>query len=71
MRTKLGKPAPASKSSRVSMREIVVACLLFIGLVILGYGYFQHMKIVFYIGLAVTLAGVLNGVVQIVSRESN
>ena len=52
----------------VSQGQIAVAGVLLVGVVALGYGYFAQNRIAFYAGLALTLAGVLNGLVQILAR---
>jgi len=58
------------KTNVVKIGDITIAIVLLIGLIILGYGYLQHFKVAFYVGLIVIIAGVLNGIVQIIiSKE--
>ena len=68
MKTILDVSSPDFKPGFVSTWEIVVAGILLSGLIILGYGFAQHIKIVSFVGLVVILAAVLNGVIQIVTR---
>lgn len=70
MQSTFGRSPHPFKSGLVNKGRLVVAVILLFGLIVLGYGYFQHIKIAFYVGLAVTLAGVLNGVIQIVARSN-
>ncbi len=62
------KSSPTSPGGAVSAGQIAVACVLFVGVVVLGYGYFEQSRIALYVGLAVILAGVLNGLVRILAR---
>ncbi len=59
------KTSPPSKGGAVSAGQIAVACVLLIGVLVLGYGYFEQNTIALYVGLLVILAGVLNGLVRI------
>jgi Na+-transporting NADH:ubiquinone oxidoreductase subunit NqrD len=45
---------------------IVAALVMLIGIILIGYGHFQNKNIVFYVGLIMTLAGVLIGIFRIV-----
>ncbi len=47
------------------MGQIGVAGLLLIGVIMSGYGYFEQNSTYLYIGIAVILAEVLNGLVRI------
>jgi len=70
MRTTFRKSSPILKRGVVSRGELAVAGVLLVGVTVLWYGYFQQNKIGLYVGLAVILAGVLNGIVRILSRAS-
>jgi len=52
--------------SDVSRSEIGTATVLLLGVLGIAYGYFQPNKVVMYVGLILTAAGVLNGVLRIV-----
>jgi len=68
MRTTFGELSPISERGVVSRGQLAAAGVLLVGVIVLGYGYFQQNKIGLYGGLAVTLAGALNGLVQILTR---
>jgi hypothetical protein len=55
--------------SQVSWSLIWMAMVLLLGVLLLGVGHFQHNTSAFYAGALVTLAGVLNGVLQRVVRR--
>jgi len=44
----------------------VAALVMLIGIILIGYGHFQNKNIVFYVGLIMTLAGVLIGIFRII-----
>ena len=67
MRTTFDRSSPAFNRRVVSGGQLAVAGVLLVGVIVLGYGYFEQNKIGFYVGLAVILAGVLNGLVQILA----
>jgi len=54
--------------SSVTRGQLVMATVLLLGILEIGYGYFQQSKIGLYVGLLITAAGVLNGVLQIVMQ---
>lgn len=68
MRTSENRPSRASRRGIASKGQLALAGILLLGVIVMGYGYFQQNEIGFYIGLVVVVAGVLNGVVQIVLR---
>jgi len=68
MRTTLSRSSPAGR--RVAGKgQLLVALVLLVGLCVLAFGFFEDNKVVLYAGLVVTLAGVLNGVIQILPRS--
>lgn len=54
--------------SNVSWGQLGLATVLLLGVLVIAYGYFQQSKAGLYVGLVLTAAGVLNGVIQIVIR---
>jgi hypothetical protein len=48
-----------------------MATTLMLGVLILAYGVFSHSRVGLYAGLAVTAAGVLVGVVQMLTRRGD
>jgi uncharacterized membrane protein len=54
--------------SKVGKGQLVLAVVLLLGVLVMAYGYFQHSKAGIYIGAAVIVAGVLNGIVQMIGR---
>ena len=54
--------------ARASSGAIWMAAVLLAGVLLMCVGYFQHQPMALYAGLLVTLAGVLNGVVRLVTR---
>lgn len=68
MRTTIRDGSPISKPG-VSKAQLATAALLFVGVMVLGYGYFQQSRVGLFVGLLVVLAGVLNGIIQIVLRD--
>ncbi|RMF99868.1 MAG: hypothetical protein D6741_07740, partial [Planctomycetota bacterium] len=69
MRTTSGNSSATSEAGVVSKRRLAIAALLLVGVTVLGYGYFDHSRIGLFVGLVVVLAGVLNGIIQIVSSD--
>ena len=53
----------------MTIAHIVVAIVLLVGVVVTAYGYFAHDRISLFIGVLVIIAGVLNGIVRILSHE--
>lgn len=47
-------------------RSVILAIGLLLGILILGYAYFQEQNVLFYIGLGITLVGVIFGILEIV-----
>jgi membrane protein YdbS with pleckstrin-like domain len=45
---------------------IFLALILLVGILMIAYGYYQESKLVLYLGLTITLIGVINGVFRIV-----
>jgi hypothetical protein len=59
------KPAPVQKN------WIFLAVVLLVGILLTAYGYYQESKIVLYLGLTITLIGVISGVFRIVVQQKN
>ena len=55
---------------KVTAKYVIIAAVLLLGIMVLTYGYFNENKIGLYVGLLVTAAGVLVGVLQIILRSS-
>ena len=55
---------------KVTAKYVAIAVVLLLGIMVLAYGYFNESKIGLYVGLLVTAAGVLVGVLQMVIRRS-
>jgi hypothetical protein len=55
---------------KVTAKHLVIAVVLLLGIIVLAYGYFYESKIGLYVGLLVTAAGVLVGVLQMIIRRS-
>jgi len=70
MRTTFKKTSPTFRPGVVNKGQLGVAAVLLLGVIVLGYGYFQHSRAGSYVGLAVILVGVLNGVIQILVRDN-
>jgi|WetSurSiteA1Bulk_404760.scaffolds.fasta_scaffold478681_1 hypothetical protein len=45
---------------------ILLALILLVGISVLGYGYYENSRLAFYMGLAITLIGVISGLIRIV-----
>ena len=45
---------------------IFLALILLVGILVIAYGYYQESKLVLYLGLAITLTGVIGGMLRIV-----
>ena len=61
----------AHKPSRVTNGQLVLAAVLLLGLLLVAYGYFQQNTIGLYVGLLIIVAGVLNGVLQIIQHRDD
>lgn len=70
MRKTTNRFSSTFKSGKVSPGQLVVAGVLLIGLLVLSYGYFQQNTVGFYMGLLLIVAGVLNGVVLLVTGSN-
>ena len=68
MRRRVSESTPSAGRAIASKGQLALAGVLLLGVVVMGYGFFQQNKIGLYVGLLVIVAGVLSGVVQIVSR---
>jgi hypothetical protein len=53
---------------KVTAKHLVIAVVLLLGIMVLAYGYFYESKIGLYVGLLLTAAGVLVGILQIILR---
>lgn len=51
--------------NNVTWSQIGTASVLLLGVLAMGYGYFQPNKVALYVGLMVTAAGVLTGALLI------
>jgi hypothetical protein len=56
-------------NSNVTKSQLGMAIVVLIGILVVAYGYFRQSKAGLYVGLLVTVAGVLYGVIQIVTRR--
>jgi hypothetical protein len=45
---------------------IFLAVVLLVGILVIAYGYYEESKLVLYLGLTITLIGVISGVLRIV-----
>ena len=54
------KPIPVETS------WIFLALILLVGILVIAYGYYQESKLMLYLGLTITLIGVISGVFRIV-----
>jgi len=54
------KPVPVEKA------WIFLAVVLLVGISVIAYGYYEESKLVLYLGLTITLIGVISGVLRIV-----
>ncbi len=70
MKTILHKSSSMFRPGVVSHGMLAVAGGLLFGVMVMGYGYFHQNKIGLYVGLAVIVAGVLNGIVQILIHDN-
>ena len=55
---------------KVTAKYVAITVVLLLGIMVLAYGYFYGSKIGLYVGLLLTTAGVLVGVLQMVIRNS-
>ncbi len=68
MRTTFSTSLSTSNRSFVRGGQLVVACVLLVGVIVLAYGYFEQNNVGIFVGLAVILAGVLNDLVRILTH---
>lgn len=61
---------PAIGAKRVTRSQLGLAAVLLVGVLTIAYGYFNPSRIAFYAGLFLTVAGVITGVVHIVTHGS-
>ncbi len=54
--------------AKVQTRFVVLGAVLFIGVLLLAFGHYQHSSLLLVSGLIVIGAGVLNGVIRIVGH---
>ena len=53
---------------RVATTDLILAAILLVGVLIVGYGYFYSSMTAFYAGLFTIIGGVLFGAIRIVAR---
>jgi hypothetical protein len=53
---------------KVSTSAVLSAGIMLLGILFTAYGYFQNAGSVLYVGLFITLAGVLSGIIRVVIR---
>jgi hypothetical protein len=57
---------------RTATDVLISSIIVLVGVLSISYGYHQHSKIMLYIGLIITLAGVLIGLLFVlISRETS
>jgi len=73
MRTSVSGSSQSVMRGIASKGQLALAGVLLLGVVVMGYGYFQQNKIRLDVGHLVIVAGLLSGVVHIVScgKRSN
>ena len=54
------------KPVTVEKAWIFLAAVLLVGILVIAYGYYEESKLVLYLGLTITLIGVISGVFRIV-----
>jgi len=65
MRTTFNRSSSIFRRGIVSWGQLAVAGVLLFGVMMTGHSYFHQNKIGLYIGVVVIMAGLLNGIVQI------
>jgi hypothetical protein len=55
-------------AAHTSSRLIWIPIVLLVGVLMIGAGYFQQRTVLLYVGVCVTLAGVLSAIVRLVTR---
>jgi hypothetical protein len=53
---------------QVPITDLIIALVLLVGVLVVGYGYFNSNMAFFYLGLFTTLGGVIFGIIRIVTR---
>jgi uncharacterized membrane protein HdeD (DUF308 family) len=56
-------------SQKVSNLMVVCASFMLVGIIVLGLGFVQTDRLILYAGLILTVAGVLTGIVTLVSSR--
>jgi len=70
MRKAFNQPSPNLQRYVVSKGQFITASVLLLGLILVGYGYFQLKMGILFTGLFLVVTGVINGVLQILAGES-
>jgi hypothetical protein len=60
---------PSSRTNEGTGGWVGLAILLLVGVLLVGYGFLQNSRVGLYAGVLVIVAGVLCGVVRIISRR--
>lgn len=55
-------------SERVRAQDLVLAAVLLVGVLTVGYGFFYLSSIAFYLGMFTIVGGVIFGAIRIVTR---
>ena len=50
---------------------VLLAIVLLIGILLVGYGHFEDNDLIFYVGLIITGAGVINGIMKLAIRGNS
>ena len=58
--------APGHTQKPVDKGMIIIALVLLLGIALLAIGFFSGNKIAFYVGILITLAGVLTGIQRLI-----
>jgi lipoprotein signal peptidase len=58
--------ARKTNTKKLSTSAVVTAMTMLVGILFIAYGHFQNSSSVLYVGLLITLAGALSGIVRIV-----
>jgi len=53
-------------NGRITLGMTVIAAIMLIGIILIGFGHFENSTIAFYVGLLMTLAGILMGIIRTV-----
>jgi hypothetical protein len=55
-----------SAAKKVGTAIVIIAIILLIGILLITYSYYQNNNLVLYLGLIITLGGVISGIYRIV-----